>query len=182
MKCELPFINEKNPQIHLLILLPLEKRVSESLVFYDWCGISVTILWLLPAEVSTFFTFTAKSNFSQECLDQIRPRCCEESCAVQHNSGSEAISIGLALWSQHLVKVPLVDRASAPLSLAPVGGSCQANLGRSVTQRTTSVHKKTWLPGRKAILGPSTPFTLPSSTRDTLWRLQVFIGLMSLRS
>ena len=44
--------------------------------------------------------------------------------------------MGPSRWSEHLVKVPLVDRVPVPLSLAPVGGSCQANLGRSVTQRT----------------------------------------------
>lgn len=42
---------------------------------------------------------------------------------MQRKRGSERYFNGpSSLWSEHLVKVPLVDRASVPLSHAPVGG------------------------------------------------------------
>lgn len=106
MKFELPFINEKKPpQIHLLIFLLLEK-ISESLVFYDQCGISVMILclWFLPAEVCTF-PCSLPNITSLKNVVTIRSGLAVKKAAlcsttVVQNGFQQAFGTGQNIWSR----------------------------------------------------------------------------------
>lgn len=143
---------------------------------------SVTILKLFMVSACRSLhisTSGAKSNFfSQECLSG------SDQVSLWIKLHCAALSMGPSLWSEHLVKVPLVDRVPVPLSLAPVGGSCQANLGRSVTQRT----QENMTPREESYFGtnakryPPSPSPSPCPSvlhSDTFWRQQIFTELMS---
>lgn len=76
---------------------------------------------------------------------------------LAEHKAAQAAPVGPSLRSQRLVKVPLAAGACVPvLSFAPVKGSRQANLGRSVTRCTTSHTRKYDSPETSAILEPGT--------------------------
>lgn len=93
---------------------------------------------------------------------------------MQRKRGSERYFNGpSSLWSEHLVKVPLVDRASVPLSHAPVGGGPVRLIWEGQSHSVQQRIQENMTPREESYFGinigepPPLRFTIPSRTGDT---------------
>lgn len=105
---------------------------------WDVCHNLRAVYGFVPAEslnISRSAAKTSLKNVSQEPISAVVHRAAQQCLRGPAFNGALVRTFG-----QGAIGLSSLGPIIPP---APGGGSCQANLGRSVTQRYNSVHKKT---------------------------------------